>query len=97
MAASRFATLLDTFHPDPNTRGKQWEHVCKWFLKNDLLYRALLTDVWPWDEWPGREGRETGIDLVAETPLPPVDPSWARRCSSCPLISRRTSRYSTHS
>ena len=67
MAASRLTAFLDTFDQDPNRRGKQWEHVCKWFLKNDLVYRALLTDVWLWDEWPGRQGKEVGIDLVAQT------------------------------
>jgi len=35
MAASRFTTFLESFDADPNKRGTQWEHVCKWFLKND--------------------------------------------------------------
>jgi len=29
MAASRFATFLETFDQDHYRRGKQWEHVCK--------------------------------------------------------------------
>ena len=32
MAASRFATFLESFDRDPKTRGTQWEHVCKWFM-----------------------------------------------------------------
>jgi predicted helicase len=27
---------------------------------------ATATHVWLWDEWPGRWGRDAGIDLVAE-------------------------------
>ena len=67
MAASRLTTFLETFDQDNNTRGKKWEHVCKWFLENNLLYRELLTDVWLWDEWPSRQGKEVGVDLVAQT------------------------------
>jgi len=67
MAASRLTTFLETFDQDNNTRGTQWEHVCKWFLKNDQQYSEFLADVWLWDEWPGRQGKEVGIDLVAET------------------------------
>ena len=36
MAASRFATFLDTFDRDNLTRGTQWEYVCKWFLKSAI-------------------------------------------------------------
>ena len=66
MAASRFTTFLDTFDPDPKTRGTQWEYMCRWFLKTDPVYRAELKEVWLWDEWPGRWGPDAGIDLVAQ-------------------------------
>ncbi len=66
MAASRFTTFLDTFDPDSNRRGTQWEHVCKWFLEADPVYRAQLKKVWLWNKWPGRWGPDAGIDLVAE-------------------------------
>ena len=66
MTLSRLTTFLATFDPKPKTRGTQWEHVCKWFLKNDPQYGEFLTDVWLWDEWPGRWGPDGGIDLVAE-------------------------------
>jgi len=67
MEASRFATFLETFDPDVNIRGTQWEHVCKWFLETDPVYRGQLTKVWLWKKWPGRWGPDAGIDLVAET------------------------------
>ena len=66
MAASRFATFLETFDPDPKTRGTQWEHVCKWFLETDPVYRAQLKKVWLWNKWPGKWGPDAGIDLVAQ-------------------------------
>lgn len=59
--------LLRRLDPDPRVRGKQFEHICKWFLTNDPKYKALFRDVWLWKEWPdGWSGTEAGIDLVAE-------------------------------
>jgi predicted helicase len=56
MAASRFATFLESFDADPKTRGTQWEHVCKWFLETDPVYCNQLKKVWLWAKWPGRWG-----------------------------------------
>ena len=58
--------LLANFSDEAGLRGKQFEHVCKWFLSNDPVYRQELRRVWLWDEWPGRWGADAGIDLVAE-------------------------------
>jgi len=66
MAESRFAAFLNTFDRDSKKRGTQWEHVCKWFLETDPVYRAQLKQVWLWDKWPGRWGSDAGIDLVAQ-------------------------------
>jgi predicted helicase len=61
-----FSDLFERFEPDPNVRGRQFEHICKWYLTHDPAYRRKLRQVWLWDEWPGRKGPDTGIDLVAE-------------------------------
>ena len=65
-----FSDLFARFDPHPRVRGKQFEHICKWFLTNDPVYKHELRRVWLWDEWPpgprGRWGRDAGIDLVAE-------------------------------
>ncbi len=62
-----FSDLFARLDPDPRVRGKQFEHVCKWFLTNDPLYKARLHRVWLWKEWPNRwSDAEAGIDLVAE-------------------------------
>ena len=63
---SRFTTFLDTFDPDSKIRGTQWEHVCKWFLETDRVYRSQLKKVWLWKRWPGCWGPDAGIDLVAQ-------------------------------
>src|SRR5205807_2563557 len=46
--------------------GKDFERVCKWLLENVPEYRTQLKQVWLWDEWPGRTGRDIGIDLVVQ-------------------------------
>ncbi|BDX35299.1 hypothetical protein TUM20985_58460 [Mycobacterium antarcticum] len=61
-----FDGLYGNLDADPRVRGRQFEHVCKWFLENDPVYRSELRRVWLWDEWPGRWGGDAGIDLVAE-------------------------------
>jgi superfamily II DNA or RNA helicase len=61
-----FDRLLANLDSDPQTRGRQFERICKWFLTNDPVYRHELRNVWLWDEWGGRWGADAGIDLVAE-------------------------------
>ena len=62
-----FSELFARLDPDPRVRGKQFEHVCKWFLTNHPLYKHRLRHVWLWKEWPDRPSDvEAGIDLVAE-------------------------------
>lgn len=59
--------LVRKLSPDEHRRGRQFERICKWFLENDPEYKREIKRVWLWDEWPGRWGRDKGIDLVAET------------------------------
>ena len=61
-----FSDLFARLDPDPRVRGRQFEHVCKWFLTNDPMYKTTLRKVWLWKEWTGRWGIDAGIDLVAE-------------------------------
>ena len=61
-----FADLFNQLDADDRVKGKQFEHICKWFLTNDPVYKHELRRVWLWDEWPGRWGIDAGIDLVAE-------------------------------
>ena len=62
-----FNELLSRLDADDRVKGKQFEHICKWFLTNDPLYKARLRRVWLWKEWTHRwSDTEAGIDLVAE-------------------------------
>ncbi|WP_063905947.1 DEAD/DEAH box helicase [Nocardia kruczakiae] len=61
-----FAELFSLLDTKPATRGRQFEHLCKWFLTNDPTYKAELRRVWLWDDWPGRWAADAGIDLVGE-------------------------------
>jgi superfamily II DNA or RNA helicase len=59
--------LLSRLDADPGIRGRQFEHICKWYLDTDPIYAPQLKRVWLWKNWPGRWGADAGIDLVAET------------------------------
>jgi predicted helicase len=63
---SSFLELYQSLHSNAGQRGKQFEYICKWFLQNDPEYRRQLRRVWLWEEWPGRWGRDKGIDLIGE-------------------------------
>jgi predicted helicase len=52
---------------DPHDKGDKFERLMVSYFKTDPLYEAKYSNVWRWDEWPGRSGRpDTGIDLVAK-------------------------------
>lgn len=60
-----FDDLCRGLAADPQLRGRQFEHIAKWFLENDPVYSRELKRVWLWKDWPGRWGADAGIDLVA--------------------------------
>lgn len=68
MADHPFDTLLASL-PRTHTAalGTAFEGVAMWLLRTAPAYRDRVTQVWRWDEWPGRWGPDSGIDLVAET------------------------------
>jgi superfamily II DNA or RNA helicase len=59
--------LMDALSRDDRLRGQQFEMVCAWLLERAPLYRPMIKRVWRWNDWPGRWGSDSGIDLVAET------------------------------
>jgi predicted helicase len=59
-----FSDFLATFDPDTGKRGRQFEHFVKWFLKNDPEWATQVQEVWLWNDYPERWGRDCGIDLV---------------------------------
>jgi superfamily II DNA or RNA helicase len=48
-------------------RGRGFEELSAWFLRNDPEWAPRITQVWLWNDWPGRWGPDRGIDLIAET------------------------------
>ena len=53
-------------YPDEQDRGRAFEPLVAKVLRTDPLYRERFAEVWRWPEWPGRDGGDIGIDLVAE-------------------------------
>ncbi|SEH06695.1 restriction endonuclease [Candidatus Venteria ishoeyi] len=47
-------------------QGDKFERLMLAYLKTDPLYQEKYSDVWLWSDWPGRDGGDTGIDLVAQ-------------------------------
>ena len=52
-------------YPDERDRGRAFEPLVTRVLRTDPLYQSHFAEVWPWSEWPGRDGGDIGIDIVA--------------------------------
>lgn len=50
---------------DKKALGTAFERLMRDFFKADKFYSQKFTNVYMWGEWPGRDGSDTGIDLVA--------------------------------
>jgi superfamily II DNA or RNA helicase len=59
-----FSRLYESLSPDPIKRGKQFERFVKWFLTEDPEWATQVAQVWLWEQYPDRWGRDCGIDLV---------------------------------
>ena len=59
-----FTELSKSFDIDKNQKGKEFERFVKWFLKNDPEWSTQVDQIWLWEEFPERWGRDCGIDLV---------------------------------
>ncbi|MFU1926791.1 DEAD/DEAH box helicase [Bordetella hinzii] len=46
-------------------KGTQFEKLFANYLLADPQYANRLSDVWLWEEWPDKWGRDDGIDIVA--------------------------------
>jgi predicted helicase len=58
-----FLGLLHERWPDASERGTRFESYLCDALRASPSHQ--FTDVWLWDDWPGRDGPDYGIDLVA--------------------------------
>ena len=62
------ARLIDELLAAPTTteQGARFERFVVWVLQNAPPYRGLFSRVWRWDQYPDRDSRDIGIDIVAE-------------------------------
>lgn len=56
-----FLALFNSLSADSNLKGKQFEKITKWFLENDPEWQAQISQVWLWDDYPQRWGKDRGI------------------------------------
>ncbi|MFC7403289.1 DEAD/DEAH box helicase [Citricoccus sp. GCM10030269] len=65
-----FAELLDQLvysGLSEQEQGRRFERLAKRFLEVEPKYADQFSDVWLWNEWPGRNGKaDTGVDIVAK-------------------------------
>jgi len=62
----KFEELFSRLSTESHIKGRSFEEISKWWLTNDELWSSLVKQVWLWNEWPNRNTRDLGIDLVAE-------------------------------
>ena len=62
----KFEELFSSLSSETHVKGKSFEKISKWWLTSDEIWSSLIRKVWLWDEWPNRNTRDLGIDLVAE-------------------------------
>ena len=64
------ATFEEFYHSlpeDSNRRGEVFERIfIPWFLRTDPEWSTKVKEIWLWDEYPERWGKDCGIDLVYE-------------------------------
>lgn len=47
-------------------KGSRFEQLMAAYLQTDPVFADQFSDVWKWQDWPGRDGKgDTAIDLVA--------------------------------
>ena len=66
LPSMQLVELLSRLDPDPRVRGRQFERICAWYLRNAPEYRDRFRRVWLWKDWPEAWAPDAGIDLVAE-------------------------------
>ncbi len=67
-AGLTFDKLLATIRSEPNKskRGTKFEELVVNFFKKDTTYKNYFSTVWWFKDWPERNRRDTGIDIVGQ-------------------------------
>ena len=62
-----FDEFYQSLPEDSNKRGEYFEKVfVPWFLRTDPEWSSKIKQIWLWDDYPKRWGKDCGIDLVYE-------------------------------
>ena len=62
-----FDEFYKSLPEDSNKRGEYFEKVfVPWFLKTNPEWSSQVKEIWLWDDYPQRWGRDCGIDLVSD-------------------------------
>ena len=62
-----FDEFYNSLPEDSNKKGEYFEKVfVPWFLKTDPVWSTKVNQIWLWDDYPQRWGKDCGIDLVFE-------------------------------
>ncbi|MEU1647263.1 DEAD/DEAH box helicase [Micromonospora zamorensis] len=70
--------LLTQLAEDNSTlRGIQFESIVRFWLQADPVYAPQVARIWRWEQWPGADGPDMGVDLVVETVTGAL---WAVQC-----------------
>ena len=69
-----FERFIGSLHSDADKRGKQFERFVKWFLTHDPEWSTQVDQIWLWDDFPGRWGRDCGIDLTTTATIQRMTP-----------------------
>ncbi|MDO5661609.1 MAG: DEAD/DEAH box helicase family protein [Brachybacterium sp.] len=64
--ALKMLDLIYNASTSSSDKGTRFEQFTQSFLQTDPLWAEQFEHVWMWDQWPGKWGHDTGIDLVAE-------------------------------
>ncbi|GAB2540973.1 DEAD/DEAH box helicase [Brachybacterium huguangmaarense] len=67
-APSPMRLLDEMYNSSTSTvdKGERFERFVQSFLQTDPTWSDQFSHVWMWNDWPGRWGHDTGIDLVGE-------------------------------
>ena len=66
--------------PSTTVQGRRFERLFRAaLLHHPGEFRDKFEHVWLWDDWPGRDGPENGVDLVAEDQ---DGNEWAIQCKN---------------
>ena len=68
MSSNNLQQLIEQIAEADNNvqKGKDFERLVKFYLQNDPQRKQQFKQVYLWNEWPKRDGADTGVDLVAE-------------------------------